>query len=146
MRPSRGLMGLPSPPLGYDGVVQVGSMQRVQVADGEMRYGGKRFTVDYNGRVTDEQQKPVAVVQDGKLIPIPPQQDQSQQEQDMLQHFRSLPESDRSSYQKAMKDRAAGAAESERDRQWREEQYQKSMEGLRALGTVLTTGKPPVMR
>jgi hypothetical protein len=62
-------MGLPAPHIGYDGVVMAG-MQQIQVHDGVMQINGKSFSVSTDGQVTDEQDKPVAMVQDGKLVPM----------------------------------------------------------------------------
>lgn len=73
MRESRGLMGLPAPHIGYDGIVQAG-MQRIQVSDGVMQINGRQLSVSVDGRVTDEQDKPVAMVKDGKLMALQQQQ------------------------------------------------------------------------
>lgn len=75
MRESKGLMGLPAPSIGYDGVIQAGQ-QQIHVTDGVLQMGGRRLHVAEDGNVTDEQDKPVAVVKDGKLMPL--QQPQQQ--------------------------------------------------------------------
>lgn len=69
MRQSRGLMGLPAPAIGYDGVVQVG-MTKIRVSDGVMRVGGRRLNVDEDGTVKDEQDRPVAKVVNGQVQPL----------------------------------------------------------------------------
>jgi hypothetical protein len=73
VRESKGLMGLPAPHIGYDGIVQAG-MQRIQINDGVLQMNGKQFSVSEDGQVTDQQDKPVAMVKDGKLIPMQQQQ------------------------------------------------------------------------
>lgn len=69
MRESRGLMGLPAPSLGYDGMVMVGG-QQIQVHDGAMQIQGRRFSVSEDGRVTDEHDQPVAMVKNGQMTPL----------------------------------------------------------------------------
>lgn len=76
VRTSVGLMGLPAPVIGYDGMIQAG-MQKIQVLDGVLKIGGRRFHVSEQGQVTDEQDRPVAQIQNGKLVPL--QQQQAQQ-------------------------------------------------------------------
>lgn len=61
-------MGLPAPRIGYDGMIQVG-MSKIQVSDGMMQLGQRRFFVEDDGDVLDEQQRVVARVKDGKLGP-----------------------------------------------------------------------------
>lgn len=69
MRPSKGLMGLPAPALGYDGVVRT-PVGPARVVDGVMRMGEKYFNVSEDGQVADEQGKPVAQVVNGQLQPL----------------------------------------------------------------------------
>lgn len=67
MRDSRGLMGLPAPALGYDGVVIAG-MTRVEVKDGELKLQGRSFYVDEQGLVyQSDGDKPIARVVNGRL-------------------------------------------------------------------------------
>lgn len=75
MRKSVGLMGLPAPLIGYDGMVQIGGAQ-VKVTDGVLRMGPRRLFVDEDGSVLDEKQKPVAKVVNGTVTPL--QQPQQQ--------------------------------------------------------------------
>jgi hypothetical protein len=49
-------------------------MQRIQINDGVLQMNGKQFSVSEDGQVTDQQDKPVAMVKDGKLIPMQQQQ------------------------------------------------------------------------
>lgn len=70
-------MGMPAPSMGYDGVIQAGQ-QQIRVTDGVLQMGGRRLHVEEDGNVTDEQDKPVAVVKDGKLMPLQQQQPQQQ--------------------------------------------------------------------
>lgn len=73
MRESKGLMGLPAPRIGYDGVIQVNG-QPVPVSDGVLQLGQQRLFVEDDGTVTNEQGKQVARVQGGKLMPLQQQQ------------------------------------------------------------------------
>lgn len=80
MRQSVGLMGLPAPAMGYDGIVQAGG-QQIQVVDGVMELGGHKLHVSEDGQVTDDQDKPIAKVVNGQVIPIQQQQPAQQQAQ-----------------------------------------------------------------
>ena len=69
MRESKGLMGLPAPSLGFDGLVQIG-MSQVEVKDGDLTVQGRRLYVDEEGIVYDERDREVARVQNGRLVPL----------------------------------------------------------------------------
>ena len=69
MRESRGLMGLPAPALGFDGMLIVGQ-GRVEVKDGELNIGKLHLFVDTDGTAYDDQDRPVARVQNGTLVPM----------------------------------------------------------------------------
>lgn len=70
MRDSRGLMGLPAPALGYDGMVIVGQGQ-IQVKDGDLTMQGHHFYVDEQGMVFQgDADRPVARVMNGRLVPV----------------------------------------------------------------------------
>lgn len=73
---STGLMGLDTP--GYSGVIRLGS-KPIQVQNGVFHLAGKRFYVSDKGEVTDEEDKAIAVVKNGNLMPMPGQQQQQQQ-------------------------------------------------------------------
>ena len=78
MRESKGLMGLPAPALGYDGVVQTPGGP-IKVTDGVMKVGQKTLDVSVDGQVTDEQGKALAKVVNGKLTPLQQAPQQPQQ-------------------------------------------------------------------
>ncbi len=75
MRESKGLMGLPAPPLGYDGVVQTPGGP-IEVVDGVMTLGKNKLDVSVAGEVTDPAGKVIAHVENGKLVPPKGQQQQ----------------------------------------------------------------------
>ena len=79
MRESRGLMGLPAPPMGYDGMVMIGQRQ-VQVNDGVLEIQGKRLHVAEDGQVKNDQDQTVARVVNGQLVPAQQQAPQPQQQ------------------------------------------------------------------
>lgn len=69
---SRGLMGLPSPTDGYNGLIQAG-MTPIQVKDGHFSLGGRSFFVTKDGEVTDSNDKPVGRIVNGRLVAMQPQ-------------------------------------------------------------------------
>ena len=70
MRESRGLMGLPAPALGFDGVLAIQGVGRVEVKDGELRIGKMHLYIDEQGVAYDDNDRPVARVQNGQLVPM----------------------------------------------------------------------------
>lgn len=62
-------MGLPAPALGFDGMLIVGQ-NRVEVKDGELRMGKMHLYIDEQGVAYDDNDRPVARVQNGQLVPV----------------------------------------------------------------------------
>lgn len=77
MAVSKGLMGLKGPSMGYEGMIQAGA-QSVQVKDGHFKMQGREFFVSEDGRVTDEQDRPVGMVRGGRVMPLQQQAPQQQ--------------------------------------------------------------------
>lgn len=63
-------MGLPSPAMGYNGIVMDGQGHRINVSDGILRLGQKEFHIDEDGKVMDNEDKQVAFVKNGRLQPV----------------------------------------------------------------------------
>jgi hypothetical protein len=77
VRESKGLMGLPAPPLGYEGTVLTPAGPQ-HVTDGVLKVGQHSLHIDTEGTVFGPNDQPVARVVGGKLTPIQGQQQQAQ--------------------------------------------------------------------
>jgi hypothetical protein len=79
MKPSKGLMGLSAPQVGYDGEVIVAG-RRLRVANGVMKVGQKTLQVSEDGIVSDEHGQPLGKVVNGQVVPMQQVQQQAQQQ------------------------------------------------------------------